>query len=61
MNYVVQAGTVSGAPNVGTFALPASATSIGGPVPAGPYFIRVRAANACGVSAPSAEVSTTVQ
>jgi hypothetical protein len=61
LNYVVEAGTVSGAANLGTFALPASATTIGGPVPAGPYFIRVRAANACGASGPSAEVSATVQ
>jgi hypothetical protein len=60
-NYVVEAGTVSGAANIGTFALPASATTIGGPVPAGPYFIRIRAANVCGVSGPSAEVSATVQ
>jgi hypothetical protein len=60
-NYVIEAGTVSGAANIGTFALPASATTIGGPVPAGPYFIRIRAANVCGASGPSAEVSATVQ
>jgi hypothetical protein len=29
-------------------------------VPAGPYFIRVAAGNACGISAPSAEVSVVV-
>ena len=57
LNYGVEAGTVSGAANLGTFALPASTTSMGGPVPAGPYFIRVRACNACGVSAPSAKSS----
>ena len=33
---------------------------VGGAVPPGPYFIRIAAANACGTSAPSVEVSTIV-
>ena len=60
LNFVVQAGSVSGGADRGTFTFPASVTAVGGAVPPGPYFIRVAAANACGTSAASAEVSTTV-
>jgi hypothetical protein len=59
-SYVLRAGSVSGASDRGTFGVPATVTAVGGAVPAGPYFIQVAAANACGVSAPSAEVSVVV-
>jgi hypothetical protein len=59
--YTLEAGTTSGAANWGTFSFPASATIVSGIVPPGPYFVRVFAANACGASAASVEVSTTVQ
>ena len=58
--YVVQAGSVTGGADRGTFTFPSSLTAVGGAVPPGPYFIRIAAANACGTSAPSLEVSTTV-
>jgi hypothetical protein len=60
LTYVVQAGSTSGATNIGSFAVPATTTAIAGAVPAGPYFIRIAAANACGASAASAEVSVVV-
>ncbi len=60
INYVVQAGSVSGAADRGTFTFPGNVTAVGGAVPPGPYFIRVAAANACGTSATSVQVSTTV-
>jgi hypothetical protein len=61
LGYQLVAGSVTGGADRAVLALPASTTAIGGAVPAGPYFIRLAAANACGVSAPSAEVSVTVQ
>lgn len=59
-SYVLRAGSVSGASDRGTFGFPATVTAVGGGVPAGPYFIQVAAANACGTSAASLEVSTVV-
>lgn len=55
-SYVVEAGTASGAANLGAVAVGA-VTSVQNTVGAGTYFTRVRAVNACGVSAPSADVS----
>lgn len=60
LTYVVAAGSVSGAADRGTFSVPPTTTAVGGAVPAGPYFVRVAAGNACGLSSPSAEVSTVV-
>jgi hypothetical protein len=60
LTYVVQAGSVTGGADRGTFPFPASVTAVGGGVPSGPYFLRVAAANGCGTSAFSTEVSTTV-
>jgi hypothetical protein len=57
----IQAGTVSGASDWGTFGFPAPVTSVSGIVPPGPYFLRLFAGNACGTSAASTEVSATVQ
>ena len=58
--YVLQAGSVSGAADLGTVALGGGTTAAAGTVPSGPYFVRVFAANACGTSPPSTEVSTLV-
>lgn len=58
--YVVQAGTAAGLSNVAVASLPATFTSASGLVPPGPYFVRVAAANACGTSAVTADVSATV-
>ena len=58
--YQVQAGTASGLSNLGVFPLSGGSTAVSGFVAPGPYFLRVAAANVCGVSAVSAEVSATV-
>lgn len=60
LGYVLQAGSISGGSDRATLTLPATSTAVGGAVPAGPYFIRVAAANACGASAASVEVSVAV-
>lgn len=57
--YVLEAGSVAGASNLGVFQL-ANATTLSSPAPAGAYFVRIRAVNACGSSPPSAELSFTV-
>ena len=57
--YRLDVGSVSGASNIGSFALQA-ATSVQTPAPAGNYFIRVRATNVCGASPPSPQVAFTV-
>lgn len=59
--FVVEAGTSPGVYNVGsyTFNAPATTTTVGA-VPAGTYYVRLRAANALGSSAPTAERSVTV-
>jgi len=57
--YVLEAGSVAGAANIGTFQLPNSTTLTSG-APAGVYFVRLRAINACGNSPPSADISFTV-
>ena len=60
LGYLVRAGSVSGASDRGTFSFPPTVTAVGGPVPPGPYFIQIAATNACGMSAPSVQVSTVV-
>lgn len=55
-SYVLEAGSAPGLANIGT--LPLSATSFTVPgVPPGVYYLRVRAVNGAGVSAPSPEVT----
>jgi glucose/arabinose dehydrogenase len=58
--YLIHAGSMSGATDIGTVPLEGSFTSAGGPVPDGTYFLRVVAVNACGVSEPSNEVTITI-
>jgi hypothetical protein len=52
--YVVEAGSAPGLANLA--ALPTAATSLSGAVPAGTYYVRVRALSACGVGDASNEV-----
>ena len=59
--YIVDAGTVSGVYNVGSFVLNSPATTAAfANVPAGTYFLRVRAQNSAGTSGPSPEAQVTV-
>lgn len=57
--YLLEAGRSSGARDLGTFQLPNSTTAAGSP-PLGVYYLRLRAANACGVSPVSNEVAVTL-
>jgi hypothetical protein len=59
--YIVEAGTASGQSNAGVFVLNSTATTATfGSVPAGTYFVRVRAQNAAGTSGPSPQAQLTV-
>jgi hypothetical protein len=58
-SYAIDVGSGPGLSNLGTFALPNS-TTLTAPAPAGQYYVRIRALNACGSSPPSAEVSFVV-
>jgi hypothetical protein len=58
--YVVEAGSSPGGNNIATFVAPGSASSFQREAPAGTYYARVFARNACGTSAPSNEVLVTV-
>ncbi len=59
-SYLLQAGSVSGASNLGSVSFSGTTTAAAGTVPVGPYFLRVFAVNACGTSPASAEASTVV-
>ena len=58
--YTLLAGTGPGLSNIAAVALPGTPTSIAGAVPAGTYYARVTATNACGTSGPSGEVFFTI-
>jgi hypothetical protein len=59
--YVLEAGSSAGASDlIPSLALPLSQTSIGGAVPAGTYFARLRASNGCGASPATSDVFFTV-
>lgn len=58
-SYLLDAGTASGATDIGT-ATVGNVTTYQGVGVTGTYFVRVRAANACGVSAPSTEMAVTL-
>ena len=51
--HVVEAGSASRLANLATLPLAGSATSFATDAPPGRYFVRVRAASACGVSPPA--------
>jgi hypothetical protein len=57
--YVLEAGTSPGAGNV--FSGPVGgATSLAASAPAGTYYVRIRSANPCGISNPTADVTIVV-
>ncbi len=58
--YKLQAGTMSGASDIGAVDLPGATTAAAGAVPPGQYFLRVVATNACGASPPSPEASLVI-
>ncbi len=58
--YVLEAGSTPGANNKGTFVTPGTATSFTRAAPAGTYYIRMFARNACGTSPASPEIVVTV-
>jgi hypothetical protein len=57
--YVLEAGLASGSSNLGTLPL-GRTTSISATVPPGQYYVRVRAASACGLGPVSNDVGVTV-
>jgi hypothetical protein len=58
--YVIEAGNAPGTNNVGTFVAPGTAATFQREAPAGTYYARVFARNACGTSAASNEIVVTV-
>jgi hypothetical protein len=56
--YLVEAGSAAGLANLAL--IPVGATSVSGPVPAGTYYVRIRAVSACGTTPPSNEVTVVV-
>ena len=58
--YVVEAGSGPGQNNQGTFVTPGTASSFQRQAPAGTYYVRMFARNACGSSPASNEVVVTV-
>jgi predicted phage tail protein len=60
-SYVVEAGTSASLTDLGIFNTGSTATSFAANAPPGTYFVRVRAATACGVTEPTADVVIVVQ
>ena len=58
--YIIEAGNASGAANIAVFDTRSTRTSSTESAANGRYYVRVRAANACGRSAPSPEAVVTV-
>jgi hypothetical protein len=60
-SYIIEAGAVSGSSALANFDTGSTATSYTAPnVPAGTYYVRGRARNACGTSGPSNEVTVVI-
>jgi glucose/arabinose dehydrogenase len=57
-SYVVEAGSATGLADLAV--IPVELSAVSGIVPAGTYYVRVRARSACGVSSPSDEIILTV-
>lgn len=58
--YIVEAGSSPGRADLASIARPGSQTTLTASAPAGRYHVRVRAANGCGLSVPSAGVYFTI-
>lgn len=58
--YVIEAGGAPGLNNAGTFVNPGATTTFQRQAPAGTYYVRVFARNACGTSGASSEIVVTV-
>lgn len=58
--YVIEAGGAPGQNNAGTFVTPGTATTFQRQAPAGTYYVRLFARNACGTSPASNEIVITV-
>ena len=58
--YVLQAGSATGLSNIATLSLAPASTTFAAAATPGTYFVRIRAANSCGVGPPSTEVSLVV-
>ena len=60
-SYVIEAGSVSGASDIGSFPLAGTDTSFSAAVPPGTYYARLRGVNAAGAGPPSNEVIVVVR
>ncbi len=58
--YILEVGSASGLNNILTTSFPESTTTLDTTAPPGTYFLRVKAANACGTGAASSEVFFTI-
>ncbi|HUE89833.1 MAG TPA: PQQ-dependent sugar dehydrogenase [Vicinamibacterales bacterium] len=58
--FVIEAGSETGAANLAILAVDGVWRALSVEAPAGHYFVRIRGVNACGSSAPSAEIVVTV-
>ncbi len=58
--YVLEAGSAAGLRNIASLSLAPAPTTFAAAATPGTYFVRVRAANSCGVGPPSTEVSLVV-
>lgn len=59
-SYLIEAGSASGATDIGAFPLAGTGTSFSAEVPAGTYHVRLRGVNAAGAGPPSNEVVVVV-
>ncbi len=59
-SYILEAGSSPGGIDAGSFDLGTTTSYFASSVPAGTYYVRVKARNACGISAPSSETVVTV-
>lgn len=60
IEYIVEAGSTSGAANITVFSTGTNATALSGTAAAGTYYVRVRVRTACGVSGASNEAVLTL-
>ena len=58
--YVLEAGSAAGLRNIASLSLAPAPTTFAAAATPGTYFVRIRAANSCGIGPPSTEVSLVV-